>query len=301
MLVLGRDITNTTITMYRITEDGSVLDSTTYQLLGHGGSFFEAKHGPGDLIYMAGQYYTQSSNGSISTPFFALIDPHGLQVVNEWSVIPDSGEVDLFCMDVDGSGNIYAGGRTNGTVTASATLTGHLDAIIIKFDTATGQMVWSRQWGVSGTNSVVSAIRLKDDLLYVGGQKYKPYVGVFSPDTGDELSSFTIPIQWVVRSIATDDDGLIVLIPGISTTVEHPVVGESDFLIRKYAYGDLLSTNPQPVWSFQSSSPESLQIDYSSQMILFGHSLFIAATNSSRNQPTLSRTRAILYYVWPEI
>ena len=146
---------------------------------------------------------------------------------------------------VDTQANVYVAGTTGGTF-PGATITGSNDAFLRKYD-AQGRVLWTRQWGTLGADSVRS-LAVSDTGVYIAGTTFDVFPGETSAGTQDVfVSRFDVEGNgmWTrqfgtagfenVIGIAADGSGAYVAGNTELALPEQTSFGSFDAYVRKYS------------------------------------------------------------------
>ena len=127
---------------------------------------------------------TAAGNGDA---FLVKFDAGGNQI---WSrQLGSAAEDDGKGVTVDGSGNIYVGGETYGTLPGSAR-SGGVDVFVAKYDPA-GNRLWVKQWGTASSEDFGGiAIDTAGDILVAGYTD-----GNLGPTPGGAVDAFVTGIS----------------------------------------------------------------------------------------------------------
>jgi hypothetical protein len=111
----------------------------------------------------------------------------------------------VWAVAVDGSGNLYAAGRTAGALT---TTLGGLDAFVRKLS-PTGTTLWTRQWGTASTDQAMGLVLDSDGNAYVCGQTSGALGGSPLGGTDAFVTKLTADgaIAWSKQWGTSTDDG----------------------------------------------------------------------------------------------
>ena len=169
----------------------------------------------------------------------------------------------VFGVVVDATGDVYLGGRTDGTLPGQVSA-GVLDAFVRKYD-PDGNELWTRQFGSSGRdNSRFIALDPKGNI-YAGGRTSGALPGQVSAggrdafvrkydSDGNELwtRQFGTAAFDGVRGVAADSMGNVFVAGGTRGAFPGQVsAGDLDMYVRKY------DRDGNVVWTRQFGTPEA--------------------------------------------
>ena len=191
--------------------------------------------------FVSGTLPGQASSGS-SDAYIAKYDASGNMV---WTRQFGTSDYDfVLAMAADGSGNIYMAGETNGTFPGQ-TSSGQPDAFIAKYDTS-GDEVWRRQFGVSGTDLANAMVADGSGNIYVAGYTEGTFPGQTSSGNGnafvaryDTLGNLVWTRQFDtlvgdgVKAMVADGSGNI-YVAGYTMGTPPDLSGFGDVFIARY-------------------------------------------------------------------
>lgn len=229
------------------------------------GTYVESmKLGPEGDLYVAGFLDEEGAEDG----FVARYSPSGERVWLQTN--PSNGADDLA---IDAEGFIYIVGWAKGALPGQVSQ-GLSDAYLEKYD-AEGELIWTRQFGTSGSDSARSVAIGADGEIYVAGSTDGEFPGQTKAGGSDVFFSRFTPegeLVWLHQfgssardaqtGLVVDEEGAIYIagetngkLPGLG--VQHQ--GETDVFVRKYdAEGEF-------VWH---SAAASLQYDRATSLRL---------------------------------
>jgi Beta-propeller repeat len=184
---------------------------------------------------------TPTAIGGSSDSFVAKYDSEGNQL---WvrQVAPLSAD-QANGVSIDSSGNIYVAGQVGGLIGAGATSAGGQDAYVSKLDSS-GNLVYQRQFGTSGTDSAIATAVASDGNVIVASvqaghailTKYSSADGTSDPiwqqDLGDlqggSLGGLTLANGKIYLSGTTANAALNA---GGAATIANPNSGGTDAFV----------------------------------------------------------------------
>jgi len=181
----------------------------------------------------------------------ACSDLHGQTIEWRRQLGTSGGDIGR-AISVDGIGNVYISGDTDGNL--GAPNLGSSDVFVSKYDTA-GSLLWTRQLGSSSydVSTGVSADSLGN--VYIVGNTDGNLGGVNQPGTDLFVSKYdsTGNFQWTrqiatatpngIPAVAADGLGNVYVASNTNTSLGQPIIGFDDAFIRKYdSAGNILWT-----------------------------------------------------------
>jgi hypothetical protein len=189
-----------------------------------------------------------------------------------------TAEDNAYYMALDGIGNIYVAGHTNGSMDVNVNQ-GSSDVFIMRFDTA-GNWYWTRSWGSTGYDYVTG-------LICNGGYAY--IVGNFGLNNDYFFTRFDAsgtaswlptpnstwdgPSNDYVRGIAADGSGNIYIAGSTDGGwgVGYPNTGGYDLFVVKYGGGDINNWQWTRLWgSTASEFVSAIVVDGSGNVYIAG-------------------------------
>lgn len=199
-------------------------------------------------VYAAGSTYA-AMDGNVYygnwDAFVVKYDPSGTRL---WTrQLGTSGRDEAWCMAVDGAGNIYVAGTTDGSLDENINM-GATDGFIAKYS-PDGTKLWTREFGTLYTDTINGIAADANGNAYVtgytgGGMDGNVKVGIFDlflvkyDSAGNKIwtkqkgtaNNFTY-----ANAVATDNSGNIYLTGSASVIDGNASAGSTDFFTIKYA------------------------------------------------------------------
>lgn len=133
-------------------------------------------------LYLTGTTFgaLDGTNAGVQDVFVAKYDNNGNQ---QWMRQLGSAALDVgFDIAVDATGNVYAGGRTEGDLDGN-TGAGDVDVFVVKYD-ASGNRQWTRQFGTSVVDEMQEIMTDNAGGIYVSGGTVGGLDGHLNPGVG---------------------------------------------------------------------------------------------------------------------
>jgi hypothetical protein len=233
-------------------------------------------------VYIAGQTFgtlPEQTNAGFTDAFVRKYDSAGTELWTRQFGTNDRDNGDS--LSVDGSGNVYVSGRTQGSMPGQ-TNAGAYDVFVRKYDGA-GTELWTRQFGSSGNEFDAGVSTDGNGNVYVAGQTFgvlpgqtsSGYVDTFlrkydSAGTAQWTRQFGSNGHTFAVSVSVDASGSVYLVGGTEGTLpDQTSAGDADVFARKY---DGLGT-AQWTWQFGSNAEDigrSVTVGGNGMVYVFG-------------------------------
>lgn len=217
-----------------------------------------------DVDSFGNTYITGNTRGSLggthagsSDAFLTKYDPSGNQL---WSTqLGTSGSDNSTSVTVDGLGNAYITGQTEGVLSGTSTPTPGFDAYLAKFD-ATGILQWTEQFGTAQTDRGLGIDLDGSGNVYVTGSTGGTLGNTSAGSDDAYLAKYDSSgnQSWIrqigssgsdpSQSVAVDSTGNIFITGYTSGSLAGPNAGRRDAFLVKY------DTSGNLIWTEQFGS-----------------------------------------------